>query len=78
MPKRLGETGGTPAEDRSRLKRLLDLGLAGVLKDPNVPLTQHNRDFIRDMETAIKDNPNFEPTFGQVAKAQDLYDRYIL
>lgn len=78
MSKRLGETGGTPAEDRARLRRLLDLGLSGAAKDETVPLTAHNRKFITDMDTAIKDNPNFEPTFGQVAKAQDLYDRIIL
>lgn len=78
MSKRLGETGGTPAEDRARLKRLLDLGLKGMSTDDGVPMTPHNRKFITDMEEALDNNPNFEPSFGQVAKAQDLYDRFVL
>lgn len=78
MSKRLGETGGTPTEDRARLKRLLDLGLKGMADDQSIPLSDHNRRFIRDMEDALQQNPNFEPSFGQVAKAQDLYDRMVL
>lgn len=78
MSRRLGETGGTPAEDRARLKRLLDLGLAGAAKDETVPLNANSRKFITEMDEAIKNNPNFEPTFGQVSYAQDLYDRVIL
>lgn len=78
MLKRLGETGGTPVEDRARLKRLLDLGLAGLAKDETIPINSHNRKFILDMEDALQQNPDFTPSFGQVAKAQDLYDRLVL
>lgn len=75
---RLGQLGCTPAEARERLKRLLNLGLKDVIDDATIPAPDAARGFVKDMSEALRENPNFEPTFGQVTYAQDLYDRYIL
>jgi len=76
--RKLGELGATGAEARYRLKWLLDKGLKALPDDPTVPLNDNARGFIRDMMEAIEVNEDFEPTFGQVVYAQDLYDRFIL
>ena len=78
MPRRLGELGATGAEARYRLKWLLDKGLKALPDDPTVPLNDKARGFIRDMMEAVEVNEDFEPSFGQVTYAQDLYDRFIL
>ena len=77
MPRKLGELGCTGPEARARLERLLDMGLKGLPDDQTVPLNDHARGFIRDMIEALEVNDHFEPTFGQVTYAQDLYERYI-
>lgn len=76
MTRKLGELGCTPTEARDRLKRLLKLGVADLLKDSNVPLTQKERKFIEDMVTATNLNKDFEPSYGQVTFAQDIYEKY--
>ena len=76
--RKLGELGATGAEARYRLKWLLDKGLKALPDDPTVPLNDKARGFIRDMMEAVEVNEDFEPTYGQVVYAQDLYDRFIL
>lgn len=76
--RKLGELGISGPEARSRLERLLKLGLDAMYLDPMTPFTSRQREFIRDMKEALSENPIFEPSFGQVSYAQDLYDRYCL
>lgn len=76
--RKLGELGATGAEARYRLKWLLDKGLKALPDDPTVPLNDKARGFIRDMMEAVEVNEDFEPTYGQVVYAQDLYDKFIL
>jgi len=76
--RRLGELGATGTEARERLKFLLDKGLKDLPDDPTIPLNDNARGFIRDMIEAVEVNDTFEPTFGQVTYAQDLYDRFVL
>lgn len=75
---KLGQLGCSGQEARERLKRLLDKGLKDLPDDPSVPINDHARSFIKDMVEAMAENDLFEPTYGQVTYAQDLYDRYIL
>ena len=76
--RKLGELGCSGPEARNRLKRLLDKGLRDSIRDETIPLTVDNRKFLSDMVNAVADNPNFEPSYGQVVYAQDLFDRYLL
>lgn len=78
MARKLGELGCTPTEARNRLKRILDMGLSDLVANQSAPITNHEAKFIRDMQEAIENNPEFEPSYGQTVYAQDLYDRYIL
>ncbi len=75
---KMGQLGCTGPEARDRLKRLLKMGLQSIRKDNNIPLTLHEREFLRDMSQGISDNELWEPSFGQVTYAQDLYDKYCL
>ena len=72
--RRLGELGCSGKEARERLVRLLKMGLA----DTEAPLSDGQRKFIQDMKDGLANNPNFEPSYGQLTKAQDLYDKYVL
>jgi hypothetical protein len=56
------------------MKRLLKMGLA----DTEAPLSDREKQFIEDMKAAIADNPNFEPSYGQVVKLTDLHEKYII
>ena len=72
--RKIGELGCTGPEARERLSRLLKLGLATT----DAPLSAYELKFVADMVEALKVNPYFEPSYGQLTKAQDLYDKYIL
>lgn len=76
--RKLGELGISGADARYRLKWLLDKGLKSLPDDPMVPINDKAREFIRDMAEAVEVNEDFEPSYGQVVYAQDLYDRFIL
>lgn len=72
--RRLGELGCSGPEARERMKRLLKMGLA----DTEAPLSDREKQFIEDMKAAIADNPNFEPSYGQMVKLTDLHEKYII
>lgn len=76
--RKLGELGCTGQEARSRLERLFKMGLAFIREDTNTPLTLKEKGFLTDMNNALADNPIFEPSYGQVVWAQDIYNKYCL
>lgn len=79
MGRKLGELGCTGVEARERLKRLLNMGLKDIaLDDPSMPVRSKDRTFIKDMIEVLANNPDFEPSYGQIVYAQDLYDKFIL
>jgi len=75
---KLGQLGCDGPQARARLKFLLDHGLKNIVEDQSIPARPKDRDFVTDMLKTLYDNPLFEPTYGMVTYAQDLYDRYIL
>lgn len=77
MSRKLGELGCDVAEARERMERLFKKGLTLIIDDPELPLTDRNRKFLREMSDALA-NPLFIFTYGQVTYAQDLYDRYCI
>lgn len=74
---KLGQLGCSGPEARARLKRILDMGLSDLVAHQDAPITAWEAKFIRDMIASIEDNPNFEPTYGQVTKAEDLKEKYL-
>lgn len=76
--RKLGELGCDGPEARERLKRYFSMGLRLMYDDPNTPFSKKEKEFLRDMTQALKDNPSFEPSYGQVTYAGDLYERYCL
>jgi len=75
---RMGQLGCTGLEARERLKRLMNMGLKSIGTDESIPLKDRDRAFIKDMVDALSGNKDFEPSYGQVVYAQDLFDRYLL
>ena len=75
--RKLGNLGCSPVEARSRLKRILDMGLSDLVANQSAPVTNYEAKFIRDMQEAVDNNPDFEPSFGQVTYAEDLKERYL-
>lgn len=78
MPRKLGELGCTGDEARERLKRLFQMGLKSISTDLNIPLSNKERDFLKDMKEALTNNPSFEPSYGQVTFATDIFERYCI
>lgn len=76
--RKLGELGCTGPEARERLKRYFKMGLKVMYDDSMTPFSSKERAFLRDMQEALKENPDFEPSYGQVTWASDLYERYCL
>ena len=76
--RRMGSLGCTGQEARDRLRRLLKMGLSSIKVDTTIPIRDKERSFIGDMEDAISNNDNFEPSYGQVTYAQDIFDRYCV
>jgi hypothetical protein len=74
---KLGQLGCSGTEARARLARLLDMGLADMAVEQSSPLTVREASFIRDMHEAIENNPNFEPSYGQVTWMEDLKEKYL-
>lgn len=78
MPRKLGELGCTGPEARERLVRLMRMGLKNIAVDQNVPLSGKERRFIDDMGYALDNNPIFEPSYGQVTYATDIFEKYCI
>lgn len=77
--RKLGELGCSGPEARDRLKRIMvTMGLGNVAKDLTIPLTIKERTFIHEMVEALALNPNFEPSYGMVTYATDLYEKYCV
>lgn len=74
---KLGQLGCSGPEARARLKRILDMGLTDLVANQGAPLTSRETIFIKDMEEALMNNPNFEPSYGQVTWAEDLKEKYL-
>lgn len=76
--RKLGELGCSGPEARERLKRLMKMGLRSISIDKSIPLTDKERQFIDDMGYALDNNPIFEPSYGQVTRATDIFEKYCI
>lgn len=74
---KMGQLGCSPAEARARLRRLLDMGLTDLVSHNSAPITSSEAKFIKDMQEALDNNDNFEPTYGQVTWAEDIKNKYL-
>jgi len=74
---KLGQLGCSGPEARARLVRILDMGLADLVSNNSAPLTSREAKFIKDMQEAVENNPNFEPSYGQVTWLEDLKEKYL-